>query len=239
MAIIKEKKKHLDSLLLSYIIQTSLQYKPNRGPMKDKIEQVIRKMYSYWWVDGMAEIGLGLFFAVLAGYNYLIEQIPEGKSIGMVLAIAEPLLFLVCWFGYGRLVRWVKEHFTYRRTGYVAYQTKNRKSRVVRAIIGGVLGFAMSMVITYIGPQVLKVNSLIMVGSLLALVTLFLAVWYRINRLFILAVMEFGLGLVASSLPLGSDLQSILLMACIGAGWFVSGLAAFMVYLLKTKPEGA
>jgi hypothetical protein len=205
--------------------------------MKDKIGQVIRKTYSYWWVDGMAEIGMGLFFGILAGYNYLIESLPLSKIPGILMAVAEPLVFVACWFGYGRLVKWVKEHITYHRTGYVAYQPKNRKNRTLRAIIGGVLGFGIALIINYIGPEVLKIDSLIIIGSLMALVTLFLAIWYGINRLFVVAVAEFGLGLWVSSLALDADLQSILLMAAIGGIWLLSGLAAFVSYLMKTKPE--
>jgi len=205
--------------------------------MKDKIGQIMRKTYSYWWVDGIVETAMGFFFIVLAGYNYLIESVSINQTVSMILAIAQPLVFLACWFAYGRLVKWVKEHITYRRTGYVAFQPKNRKNRVVRGVIGGVLGFGIALVVTYIGPEVLKINSLLIVGSLLALVTLFLAFWYGINRLFVLAVIEFGLGLWISRLPLDADLRSILLMACIGAVWLLSGLIVFIRYLLRTKPN--
>jgi len=205
--------------------------------MKDKIGQIMRKTYSYWWVDGIVETTMGFFFIVLAGYNYLIESVSINQTVSMILAIAQPLLFLACWFAYGRLVKWVKEHITYRRTGYVAFQPKNRKNRVVRGVIGGVLGFGIALVVTYIGPEVLKINSLLIVGSLLALVTLFLAFWYGITRLFVLAVIEFGLGLWISRLPLDADLRSILLMACIGAVWLLSGLIVFVRYLLRTKPN--
>lgn len=100
-------------------------------------------------------------------------------------------------------MKWVKEHITYRRTSYVAFQPKNRKNRVVRGIIGGVLGFGIALVVTYIGHEVLKINSLLIVGSLLALVTLFLAFWYGINRLFVLAVIEFGRRIVDLTIAIG------------------------------------
>lgn len=205
--------------------------------MKDKIGQVMRKTYSYWWVDGIAEFSMGFFFTILAGYNYLIEWLPPSPTWSMVMAIGEPLVFIICWFAYGHLVKWVKEHITYRRTGYVAYQPKNRKNRTLRAIIGGVLGFAMALVVTYIGPEVLKIDSLIIVGSLLALVTLFLAIGYGVNRLFVLAVVEFVLGLWISGLPLDADLRSILLMACMGGIWLLSGLLTFVIYMARTKPQ--
>jgi hypothetical protein len=205
--------------------------------MKNKIEQIIRKTYGYWWVDGMAEIAMGLFFGALSGYYYLMVKLPLSDTQSLIMAIAEPFFFVLCWFLYGRLVKWIKEHITYRRTGYVAFQTKSRKNRVFRAIIGGVLGFGMALVVTYIGPEVLKINSLIMVGSLLALVTLFLAFWYGVNRLFVVALAEFGLGLWISGLSMNAELRSILLMAAIGGVWLISGLAAFITYIVRTKPE--
>jgi len=204
--------------------------------MKDKIGQIMRKTYSYWWVDGMAEMGIGLFFGILAAYNYLIETLPLSATVSLLMAIAQPLVFLACWFGYGRLARWVKERFTYRRTGYVAYQPKNRKNRAVRALVGFVMGFGMALTVTFIGPEVLKIDSLVMVGGLLALVTLFLATWHGVNRLFVVAVTEFVLGLWGSRLALEADLRSILLMACIGGVWFLSGLITFALYLARTKP---
>lgn len=204
--------------------------------MKDKIGQIMRKTYSYWWVDGMAEMGIGLFFGILAAYNYLIETLPLSAAASLLMAIAQPLVFLAGWFGYGRLVRWVKERFTYRRTGYVAYQPKNRKNRAVRALVGFVMGFGMALTVTFIGPEVLKIDSLVMVGGLLALVTLFLAIWHGVNRLFVVAVAEFVLGLWSSRLALEADLRSILLMTCIGGVWFLSGLVAFALYLARTKP---
>jgi hypothetical protein len=72
---------------------------------------------------------------------------------------------------------------------------------------------------------------------LLALVTLFLAFWYGVNRLFVVALAEFGLGLWISGLSMNADLRSILLMAAIGGVWLISGLAAFITYIVRTKPE--
>ncbi len=204
--------------------------------MKDKIGQIMRKTYGYWWVDGLAEIGMGLMFAILGGYNYLLITLPLTTAASIFLSFGEPLVFLVCWFGYGRLARWTKERLTYRRTGYVAYQQKNRKDRTKRAIISAVLGISMALTVTYIGPEMLKVNSLVMVGGLMALVTLFLAIWHSVNRLILIAAVQFALGLWISSFPIEPGLGSTLLMAAIGAVWLLSGIIVFIIYLVRTKP---
>lgn len=204
--------------------------------MKNRIGQTVRKTYGYWWVEGMMDLAMGLLFGGLAGYNYLMMKLPLSKPWSVVLMIAEPLFFVLFWLLYGRLVKWVKEHITYHRTGYVTYQTKKKKDRILRAVVGGVLGFFMAITVTFIGPEVLKIDSVIMIGCLLALVTLFLAYSYGLNRLFLLALAEFGAGWWVSGLTLDSELKYTLLMAVIGAGWLVSGLATFVLYLIKTKP---
>ena len=204
--------------------------------MDNKIKQVIRKTYGYWWVDGILDIAMGLLFGGLAGYNYVMTSVPLEKPWNVVLAIAEPIFFVIFWLLYGRLVKWVKEHITYRRTGYVAYQNKKKKDRVLRAVVGGVLGFLMAITVTYIGPEVLKIDSALVVGFLLALVSLFLAYSYGINRLFLVALMEFGVGWYVSTLSLAEEPKSTLLMALIGAIWLVSGISAFIFYILRTKP---
>jgi len=205
--------------------------------MRDEIGQIVRKTYSYWWVDGMVEIGMGLFFGMLSGYNYLLTTLPLNPTAGAIMAIMEPLFFVACWFGYGRLVRWVKKTITYRRTGYVAYQPRNRRVRTKRAIISGILGFGMALLVTYIGPEILKISVQFIVGGVLALVTFFLAFRHGINRLLVVAAAEFALGLWTSTLPMDSELCSILLMTSIGAVWLISGIGAFIVYLFHTKPS--
>ncbi|NMB60729.1 MAG: hypothetical protein GYA18_00135 [Chloroflexi bacterium] len=204
--------------------------------MNDKIKQIMRKTYGYWWVDGMADLALGLFFGALASYSYLMVTLPLSKTMGLIMAIAEPLFFIACWWLYGRLVKWVKEHITYRRTGYVAYQPKPKKERARRAVIGGVLGFVMALSVTFIGPQLFKVDSVIMVGVLLGMVTLFLAITNGVKRLYLLAPIEMGAGWWVSTLLMDAELKSIFLMALIGVGWLLSGLIAFVRYLVKTKP---
>jgi len=204
--------------------------------MKDKIGQIMRKTYGYWWVDGLADTGMGLMFGVLGGYNYLLITLPLSTTASIIMSFGEPVVFLACWFGYGRLVKWVKERLTYRRTGYVAYQKKQRKDRVKRAILSAVLGFCMALTVSYIGPEVLKINSLVMVGGVLALVTLFLAIWHGVNRLFLVATAQFALSLWISSLPIVPELGSTLLMGAIGTVWLISGIITFIVYLVRTKP---
>ncbi len=113
------------------------------------------------------DLAMGLLFGGLAGYSYVMIKLPLSKPWSIVLMIAEPLIFILFWLLYGHLVRWVKEHITYRRTGYVVYQPKPKKERARRAVIGGVLGVVMALTVTVVGPQVFKVDSVIMWGNCL------------------------------------------------------------------------
>ena len=204
--------------------------------MNDKINQIMRKTYAYWWVDGMADLALGLFFLVLSGYNYLLVTLPLSDALRVILSIAQPLVFIGCWVLYGRLVRWVKQHITYRRTGYVAFAVRKKKNKVARAVVGALMGVFTALMVTVIGPKVLKINSLIIIGGVMALVSLYLGYWYGILRLYVLAALELGLGFWLSTWQMDGELLSIYLMALIGAGWFLSGLVTFIVYLLRSKP---
>ncbi len=205
--------------------------------MKNKIGQIMRKTYGYWWVDGLIEIGVGLIFGILGGYNYLLITLPLNTTTSILMAFGEPAIFIACWFGYGRFVRWTKERLTYRRTGYVAYQPKDCKERKNRVALSAFLGVSMGLLVTFVGPVLLKVSSLVMVSGLLALVTLFLAIWHGVNRLLIVAAAQFLLGLWLSTTSMESGLASSLLMAAIGAVWLVSGLCAFIAYIIHTKPN--
>ena len=201
--------------------------------MKDTIGQIMRKTYAYWWVDGTMDMALGLLFTGLAGYNYLMVGLPLSKTWGVILGIGQPIIFVLFWLFYGRFVRWIKEHYTYRRTGYVAYQPKKKKRRAQSAVIGGVLGIFMALMVTYIAPEILEVEPMLMVGCVMAVITLYLGYWYGVNRFFIVALLEFGSAFWISSLNMDGELKSIVVMAAIGATWIISGVATFVVYLRK------
>ncbi|HAF62783.1 MAG TPA: hypothetical protein DCK95_10735 [Anaerolineaceae bacterium] len=203
--------------------------------MKNTIGQVMRKTYAYWWVDGTMDMAMGLLFGGLAASNYLMGKLQLSEPWDLILAIAEPLLFVLFWFLYGRLMKWIKEHITYRRTGYVAYQPKKKKKRIQSAVIGGVMGIFTALMVTYIGPEVLKIEPMLIAGCVMAVITLYLGYWYGVNRFFIVAPVEFGLALWISSLSMDGELKSIAVMAAIGATWIISGLATFILYLLRNR----
>jgi len=204
--------------------------------MQNKIQQIVRKTYSYWWVDGIVEMTWGFFFLILAGYNYMMVSLPASRTVSLVLAILEPLFMLAMVLADNRLVKWLKEHITYRRTGYVAYQPQSGKKRVQRGIISVVVAVCTSLIVSYVGPQLLKIDSLTMVGILLSLVTLFLAVWYGLPRLYVIATLEFALGIFITKVLVSAELHYVLLMTGIGSLWLLSGAIVFISYLLRTKP---
>ena len=100
------------------------------------------------------------------------------------------------------------------------------------------MGILMALMVTYIAPEILKVEPMLIAGCVMAVITLYLGYWYGVNRFFIVAPVEFGLALWISSLSMDGELKSIAVMAAIGATWIISGLATFIFYLLRNRtPE--
>ncbi len=89
--------------------------------MNGQIDSAIKHVRAYWFIDGFAEMAAGGFLALLAvllllrgtaspaGFSgwflSMAGEIALAKSIGILVAI------LIVW--------WLKDHFTYPRTGFV------------------------------------------------------------------------------------------------------------------------
>jgi hypothetical protein len=89
--------------------------------MNSQIDTAIKRARAYWFVDGFTEIVAGLLFVALAGLLLFSQrasqasfpswfvsaavEISIAKLVGIIAAV------LVLW--------WLKDHFTYPRTGFV------------------------------------------------------------------------------------------------------------------------
>ncbi len=101
--------------------------------MNSQIEQAIKRARGYWFVDGFTEIVAGILFVLLGGlllfsprasqtsfpawFLSAAVEISIAKLAGIIAAV------LVLW--------WLKDHFTYPRTGFV----RGRQITVGQALI--------------------------------------------------------------------------------------------------------
>jgi hypothetical protein len=89
--------------------------------MNIQIDTAIKRTRAYWFVDGFTEMATGGFFILLAGILVLRWNTPLTSSPSRFLSIAGEIsiaklfglliVVLVLW--------WLKDHFTYPRTGFV------------------------------------------------------------------------------------------------------------------------
>ena len=89
--------------------------------MNGQINAAIRRGRGYWFVDGFTEMLAGGLFILLGGVLLLRGMAPQGSFLAQFASIAGDI-GLIKVFGLlaaGLIVWWLKDHFTYPRTGFV------------------------------------------------------------------------------------------------------------------------
>ena len=89
--------------------------------MDRQINTAIRRGRGYWFVDGFTEMLAGGLFVVLGGFLLLRGMAAQGAYLPQFASIAGDI-GLIKAFGLlaaGLILWWLKDHFTYPRTGFV------------------------------------------------------------------------------------------------------------------------
>lgn len=89
--------------------------------MDVKIDTAIKHARGYWFVDGFTEIAMGGLLIILAGFLLVSMNISQAPfpswflsvtgEIAMLKMVSFLIVVLILW--------WLKDHFTYPRTGFV------------------------------------------------------------------------------------------------------------------------
>ncbi len=103
--------------------------------MSDTYKEIEQKTRRYWYVDGLAEIFIGLLLAVTGLLVAAPEQVPAGSWLRLVAVAAIVVIIVVGGRLGGKMVKSVKARVTYPRTGYVAYRRPSRQRRLRNFLI--------------------------------------------------------------------------------------------------------
>jgi hypothetical protein len=89
--------------------------------MNMQIDSVMKRARGYWYVDGFTEMAAGGLFVLLAGLLLVSGNVPQASFPSWFLSFAGEIAIakfvgilaaiLILW--------WLKDHFTYPRTGFV------------------------------------------------------------------------------------------------------------------------
>jgi hypothetical protein len=127
--------------------------------MEKQIESAMKRGRGYWFVDGFTEILAGILFILLGGITLLSGVIPQNSFFSQFISLAESavivkivgliLAVLGLW--------WLKDRFTYPRTGFVREKGLPRSQWIVflrNAVLIAVLPVLGLMIPLFIVPAV-------------------------------------------------------------------------------------
>ena len=89
--------------------------------MNTQIDNTIKRTHAYWFVDGFTEIATGGMFIVLAGALFITRNTSQTPFLSWFLSVAGEIIVLkvVSFVLVVLALWWLKDNFTYPRTGFV------------------------------------------------------------------------------------------------------------------------
>ena len=89
--------------------------------MDNQIDRAVKIGRGYWFVDGFTEMLAGGLFVLMGGVLMLRGIAPQGSFLAQFASIASDIGFikLLGFLAAGLILWWVKDRFTYPRTGFV------------------------------------------------------------------------------------------------------------------------
>lgn len=211
--------------------------------MAEQIDKIIKRTRGYWYDDGLTEITMGGFFALIGAVVYFTLSVPSGSIVWLLVAVGLPLLVI----GGSLLGKWVvrdlKERLTYPRTGYVAYDNQRDASRG-RWIVPG---FALLLVVAFFAFDFLTDDNVVDMsrlsmplseGLIMGMMFAYMGTRVGVGRFYVLAGLAALLGVGAALAGLGDVLGTAVLFAGLGLAFVISGVAALVTYLRHNRAPG-
>jgi hypothetical protein len=207
--------------------------------MNTSIEGAPRRAVHYWYDDGLAEIGVGLLFLLLAALFAVEGLAPAGSLPPWFSAFGLPVIVVGGMIVLGLSVRAIKERLTYPRTGYVAYPRTGPARKWLAGVIGGIVSFLLVLFLATRPDWMVALPAL--QGAAVAAVLLLLSYRSGVSRLAIQGLLALGAGLIVSFISVGTSIGTALVFGTIGLASFISGALVLAHYLRTTAPpiEGA
>jgi len=196
-------------------------------------------------IDGTGEMAVGVMMLSFALVGYLSAVLPEGalgRKNGLATFEFIPVVFIPVWAFQHWGVKAIKRHFTWPRTGYVAYRRVGWswwKAIVATFVLGAVFGTGSACLMLLARRfHVMSVERAVYLAVLLAAYAFSVFRWSREHAWKWLVLVFMGLGLLAIALVVpGGAVESFPPVALfLGLVWLGSGVATLYSYLRHTQP---
>jgi hypothetical protein len=203
--------------------------------MSHSYKEIEQKTRRYWYVDGLAEIFIGLLLAVVGLLVQAPEQFPGGSWLRLIL-VAGLVVIIVggAWLG-GKMVRAVKARLTYPRTGYVNYRKPSPKRRLRNLLIMIPIAALWIIVVLIFGKGLIAWAPLI---DGLVLCAILWVAGMGLLRFYLLAGLSLVVGGILAYLQIGGNWGQMVFDLIMGLSLAVSGTITLVRYLRQTSiPE--
>jgi len=134
--------------------------------MNVQIDTALKRARGYWFIDGFAEMAAGGLFVVLAGVLLFGGYAPQASlsywflSVTSEIVIAKLIGILVAIL----IIWWLKDHFTYPRTGFV--RAKRVTAMQVLVIIRNVILFLFPPILILLAASLLIASARNVIASM-------------------------------------------------------------------------
>ena len=203
--------------------------------MSEPYKEIEQKARRYWYVDGLAEIFIGLLLAVTGLMVLAMELLPPGSWQRLTLVAGMMVIILGgAWLG-GRMVKAVKARITYPRTGYVSYRKPSHQKRQRNFLIMIPIAVIWTTVVVIFGKGLIAWAPLIE-GLVLAIL-----LWVAGNgllRFYLLAGLSLAVGGILAYLRIGENVGQMTFNSIMGLSLAVSGTLTLIHYLRQTSTQG-
>lgn len=203
--------------------------------MSDTYKDIERKTRRYWYVDGLAEIFIGLLLAVTGLMVLAMEAAPPGS--GQRIALVAGMMVIIfggAWLG-GKMVRAVKARVTYPRTGYVSYRKPTRQRRRRNILIMIPIAAIWIILVVIFGKGLIAWVPLI---EGLVLAALLWVAGMGLLRFYLLAGLSLVVGGILAYLQIGGNVGQMAFNAVMGLFLAISGTITLIQYLRQTSAPG-
>ena len=202
------------------------------GVIVKDVNKTIRRSRQYWFDDGLAEILIGLLFALI-GLLFWWQTTFISRTSILVMGLAMPVIIILGSVGVGVLLRWLKQRLVYPRTGYVTYQKPTRKQRNISWLLGAVVGISIAVAITQLALFELTAA---FIGAGIGVGLFMLGFRIGLMRFHFLAVWSVAVSVAISCWGLASALAATLGQVLMSLGLEVSGGVVFWRYWQNSEP---
>jgi len=200
------------------------------------INETIKRTRRYWYVDGFAEIGVGILLMLIILFNYAAGLVRQPTLQVILFTIGLPALILLGGRAVSRVVVLLKEKYTYPRTGYVSYPPREGSQRWKRALLAAMLGVLVGGLTSLLSGKLPPVYQQGFVSVVIALAYIYIGYSIGLSRFYLFAAAS--LALLGVVRLIGAKEMDFFLLFFLGQGlvWVLSGIITLRAYLNTTQP---